>query len=72
MLNDKQKRNIIFREAEILTARNQNAFSGLNGTVPPINEAEQQLLDRIKALKTYDEVKATGTRTPYKVFMAQF
>lgn len=64
--------NIIFDDAKILTARRWNAFCGLNGTVPAKNNAEQQELDRRKALRTYSEVKATGTRTPYKDYARQF
>lgn len=72
MLNYNQRFYVICKDADILTARNQNAFNGLGATVPPKNEAEQQRLDRLKVLKTYGEVKTTGTRTPYKVFAAQF
>ncbi len=72
MLNYNQKMYVMFRNADILTARNQNAFAGLGATVPPKNEAEQQRIDRLKGLKTYSEIKATGTRTPYKAFAAQF
>lgn len=72
MLNRNQRMNIIFDDAKILTARYHNAFCGLNGTVPAKSEAEQQELDRRKALQTYDEVKATGTRTPYKDYLRQF
>lgn len=72
MLNYNQKMFIIFRDADILTARNWNSFCGLHGTVAPTTEQEQHKIDRLKGLMTYSEVKATGTKTPYKVFSAQF
>lgn len=72
MLNYNQRMFVIFRNADIHTARNQNALNGLHGTVPAQTEAEQRKIDRLKGLKTYSEIKATGTRTPYKVFAAQF
>lgn len=72
MLNYNQKMYVMFRDADILTARHHNEFCGLGRNVPPKNETEQQKLDRLKGLKTYNEIKATGTRTPYKAFVAQF
>ena len=72
MLNYNQRLNVTFNDADILTARNWNAFAGLGGIVPPKNAAEQRKIDRMKALQTYGEVKATGTRTPYRDYMRQF
>lgn len=72
MLNYNQRMFIAFRDADILTARHYNAFCGLGATVAPKNEEEQQKINRLKNLMTYSEVKATGTKTPYKVFSMQF
>ena len=72
MLNYNQRLNVTFNDADILTARNWNAFAGLGGIVLPKNEAEQRNIDRLKDLLTYSEIKATGTRTPYKDYMRQF
>lgn len=72
MLNYNQKMNIICRDADILTARHWNSFCGLGSTQLPKNEEEQKQIDRLKGLRTYSEVKATGTRTPYKDFIIQF
>lgn len=72
MLNYNQRFFITVKNADILTARFQNAFNGLGTYVLPKNEEEQQQINRLKDLMTYSEVKATGTRTPYKVFSAQF
>lgn len=72
MLNYNQKLNITCNDAKILTARHHNAFCGLGGTVAPTSDAEQRELDELKARKTYNEIKATGTRTPYQDYIRQF
>ncbi len=72
MLNYNQRLTISFKDFKIMTARRHNAFAGLGNYIPPKDEKEQRELDRIKALMTYDEVKATGTKTPYKQYIRQF
>ena len=72
MLNYNQKMEVIFADANILIARNENCFAGLGGVKRPTTDAEQQELDRIKGLRTYNEVKRTNKRNPYKEFMNQF
>lgn len=72
MLNYNQKQNITFNDADILTARHHNAFCGLSGTVAPTTAEEQRKLDELKIKRTYDEIKATGTRTPFRDYIRQF
>lgn len=72
MLNYNERMNVLWGDADIRTARNHNALCGLGGPFPPTTDEEQRKIDRLKALRTYGEIKATGTRTPYKDYMRQF
>lgn len=71
-LNYNQKANIVFRDADILTARHWNCLNGIHGNVQPTTEKEREIVSKYKSMSTYDEIKKSGCRTPYKHFMLQF
>ncbi len=72
MLNYNERMNVIFNDAKILSARHHDEILGLGKNQKPTTEAEQQRVNRLKGLLTYSEIKATGTRTPYKAYVLQF
>lgn len=72
MLNYNQKMDVIFKNSDILTARHYGPINGLGSTSEPKTAKDVERVERLKSLRTYDEVRQTNSRTPYKEFINQF
>jgi uncharacterized protein YgfB (UPF0149 family) len=72
MLTYNQKNNVLFKNADILTARHQGCFCGLGVMQKPKTGKEVEQIKKLASLKTYSEIREINKRTPYKEFINQF